>query len=99
VLEPDDERQLAADLFNHICELLETPDRTSAQDDRMIHAAHASRFLWENVGRPENMAIGEWQCSRVYSVLGRAEPATYHAQRALAICEGADIRGFVRASR
>jgi len=43
-LTPEGERRLAADLFNHTWELLETPERTPAQDDRMIHAAHASRF-------------------------------------------------------
>jgi hypothetical protein len=30
---------------------------------------------------------GEWLCSRVYAVLGRAEPALHHAERALAIAE------------
>ena len=28
-----------------------------------------------------------WQCSRVYCVLGRAEPALYHARFVLDICE------------
>jgi hypothetical protein len=34
-----------------------------------------------------NLARGEWQVSRVYATLGRAEPALYHAQRCLAYCE------------
>jgi hypothetical protein len=49
-LAPDEERRLAADLFNHTWELLETPDRTPAQDDRMIHAPRAARFHREQVG-------------------------------------------------
>ncbi len=97
-LAPDEERRLAADLFNHTWELLETSDRTAAQDDRMIHAAHASRFHWEQVGDATNLVVGEWQCARVYAVLGHAEPATYHARRALAICDEAGITGFFRAS-
>ena len=36
----------------------------------MVHAAHASRYHWGEVGGPEQLAIGEWQCARVYSVLG-----------------------------
>jgi DNA-binding transcriptional MerR regulator len=64
-------RQLAVDLFNHVWSLLETPDRTPMQDDEMLHAAHASRFHWGEVGEPANLARGEWQCSRVYAVLGR----------------------------
>ena len=41
----------------------------------MLHAAHASRFHWGEVGEPVNFARGEWQISRVYAVLGRPEPA------------------------
>jgi DNA-binding transcriptional MerR regulator len=82
-----DRRQLAVDLFNHVWTLIETPGRTPMQDDEMIHAAHASRFHWGEVGQPENLARGEWQCSRVYALLRRAEPALWHARRCLAVCE------------
>jgi DNA-binding transcriptional MerR regulator len=85
--EVPDERQLAADLFNGVWTLLETEDRTLSQDDRMLHTAHASRYHWEQVGGPRHLARGEWLCSRVYAVLGRAEPALYHAGRALDLCE------------
>jgi hypothetical protein len=53
----------------------------------LIHAAHASRYHWEKVGVAVNRSRGEWLCSRVYSVLGRAEPALWHAQRCLAIID------------
>lgn len=88
------ERQVAVDLFNHVWTLLETPDRTPMQDDEMLHAAHASRHHWGQVGEPVNLARGEWQCSRVYAVLGRAEPALWHARRCLAICEEHGIGDF-----
>ena len=68
------ERQLASDLFNLVWTLLEQAGRTTEDDDRMLHAAHASRYHWGQVGGPEQLAIGEWQCARVYSVLGRASP-------------------------
>lgn len=80
-------RRLAIDLFNHAWTLLETVDRTADQDDEMLHAAHASRYHWGEVGDAANRARGEWQCSRVYVALGRAEPALHHARRCLAICE------------
>jgi hypothetical protein len=35
----------------------------------MIHSAHASRYHWQAVGDASDKAIGEWQISRVYSVL------------------------------
>jgi DNA-binding transcriptional MerR regulator len=82
-----DERQLAVDLFNGVWRLMETEDRTPAQDDRMLHMAHASRYHWEQVGAPANLARGEWLCSRVYAVLGRAEPARHHATRVREICQ------------
>jgi hypothetical protein len=87
-------RQLAVDLFNHVWALLETPDRTPMQDDEMLHAAHASRHHWAEVGEPVNLARGEWQCSRVYAVLGRSEPAMWHARRCLALCEEHGIGDF-----
>ena len=93
-LDPETERKLAAGLFNHVWTLLETADRTPEQDDEMLHAAHASRHHWAQVGAPVNLARGEWQCSRVYAVLGRAEPALHHARRCLAICERHGIGDF-----
>jgi DNA-binding transcriptional MerR regulator len=96
-MEPSEERSLAAGLFNETWRLLERTDRRSEDDDRMIHAAHASRFHWGNVGEPENLAIGEWQVSRVYAVLGRAEPSRYHAERALEICREHNIGDFALA--
>ena len=78
-------RDLAVALYNHVWTLLEVPNRTPAQDDEMLHAAHASRYHWSLAeGAHEiNLGRGEWQCSRVYAVLGRAEPALWHARRCL----------------
>jgi len=36
---------------------------------------------------PAHLARGEWQVSRVYTVLGRPEPALHHAGRVLDICK------------
>jgi len=80
------ERRLAADLFNRVWTLLEAPARTDAGDEEMLHAAHASRHHWGEVGEPRHLARGEWQCSRVYAALGRPEPALHHAHRCLEIC-------------
>ena len=82
-----DEKALAIRLFNGVWEYLGRENRTPADDDTMLHMAHASRFHWGNVGTPENLARGEWQCSRVYAALGRAEPSLHHAGRVLRICQ------------
>lgn len=82
-----DHRQLGVDLFNHVWTLLEQPERTADEDDTMLHAAHASRHHWGQVGEPRHLARGEWQISRVYAVLDRGEPALHHARRCLEILE------------
>jgi hypothetical protein len=93
-LEPDTQRKLASELFNYTWTLLEKGDRTERESDLMIDAAHASRFFWEEIGQPVNHARGEWQISRVYATVDRAEPALVHAQRCLEICEENGIGDF-----
>jgi DNA-binding transcriptional MerR regulator len=90
----DEERRLAGHLFNAVWELLETDDRTAEDDDKMLHAAHASRYHWGQVGSPPHLARGEWQCSRVYAVLRRPEPCLHHAQRVLDICRAEALADF-----
>jgi len=84
-----DQRLLAAQLFNETWRLMEQEERTREEEDRMLHTAHASRYHWEQVPgvTPAHLARGEWQVSRVYAVLGRAEPALHHAGRVLDICQ------------
>ena len=84
---PEEERQLAVDLFNRAWTLMETHERTEEQDDELINTAHASAYHWTQVGTPANRARSEWQLSRAYSVLDRPEPALHHARRCLAYCE------------
>jgi tellurite resistance protein len=89
-------RALGAALFNQVWALLEQEERTPSETDEMIHAAHASRFHWSRAddATPVHLARGEWQCSRVYAVLGRAEPSLWHARRCLAINEANQIADF-----
>jgi hypothetical protein len=78
-------RQLGVDLFNEVWRLMETRE----DDERMLHAAHASAYHWSKAPEcePKNRARSEWQMSRVYAALGRGEPALHHARRCLEICE------------
>jgi hypothetical protein len=91
---PDVHRRLGVELFNATWGLLDRSQRTPDEDDEMIHMAHASRWHWGKVGAPVNLARGEWQISRVYAVLGRAEPSLHHARRCLAICQANGIGDF-----
>ncbi|MEO8638337.1 MAG: hypothetical protein ABI458_00320 [Chloroflexota bacterium] len=101
VLEPAQHRAEGVALFNAVWDMLDAPDRTPAQDDQMVHAAHASRWHWSQAGElggNQQRAIGEWQCSRVYSILGRGEPALHHAGACLAICEESGLGDWVVAA-
>ncbi|HXG26216.1 MAG TPA: helix-turn-helix domain-containing protein [Candidatus Binatia bacterium] len=87
-------RQLGKDLYNLAWTLMEKPDRTPAEDDELVQAAHASAFHWSRGGGTlANAARGQWQIARVYSALGRGEPAVWHAQRCLALAEAAVAAG------
>jgi DNA-binding transcriptional MerR regulator len=90
-IEQDERRQVATDLFNETWTMMERTDRTPDDDLRMLHMAHASRFHWGEIGTASHRDKGEWQVSRVYTVLGRAEPALFHARACLRICEENDI--------
>jgi DNA-binding transcriptional MerR regulator len=90
----EDERKLAASLFNATWDLMEKENRTRDEDDAMLHMAHASRHHWGQVGTQPNFARGEWQCSRVYAVLRRPEPCLHHAQRVLDICREQNLGDF-----
>jgi tetratricopeptide (TPR) repeat protein len=84
-----DHRQLGVALYNGCWPLLEKADRTTEEDDELLHQAHASAYHWLKAPEcePKNRVRAEWLCSRVYSSLGRAEPALHHAERALAIAQ------------
>lgn len=81
--EKDTHQKFAIDLFNLTWDLIEKEGRNEVETDRMIHAAHASRYHWEVVGEAENIARGEWLVSRVYALLTRIEPCLYHAKACL----------------
>ena len=88
----------AVNLFNRVWELMEKEDRSAEGTDEMIHAAHASVYHWSQVGTAQNIAVGEWQVSRMYTVLNRPEPALAHIRRCLEITEAENVTGFYLAS-
>jgi hypothetical protein len=83
--QPIDHRRLGVDLFNETWRLI----RSREDDEAMVNAAHASAYHWSRAAdcRPENRARSHWQLSRVYTIVGRAEPALHHARSCLDLCE------------
>lgn len=87
-------KKMAVDCFNKTWEYIEKDDRTPLDDEMMICSAHASRYHWGQIGEEINFQRGEWQISRVYSILKRAEPAQFHAKLCLELTEKNDFKGF-----
>jgi DNA-binding transcriptional MerR regulator len=87
-LDRDAHRRLGIDLFNRTWRFIEKEGRTTAEDDEMLHCAHASAYHWLHGGGTDaNRARSEWQCSRVHALLGQAEGALHHARRCLELVE------------
>ena len=80
-MENDRHKALGAALYNKTWELF------GGDSDTLIHTAHASAYHWMQVGTAANRARSEWLCARVYSELGRGEPALHHARRCLELVE------------
>lgn len=80
-------RWFSADCFNRVWSLLDKPDRTPDECERMISLAHASLAHWRERAdcTPQNLSIGFWQVSRVHAVLGQAENARHYARLCLDI--------------
>lgn len=94
-LTESEHQEIGISLFNRVWELMDLPDRSPAEVDEMIHAAHASSYHWGASHPPAvNLARGEWQISRVYCILQRPESAVWHAQRSLEICLQNNIGDF-----
>lgn len=76
-------RHFAPACFNRVWELLEKPDRTPAENDEMLLAAMSSVWHWSQHPecQPRNLAVGYWQISRVYAVLGNGLEARRFAAR------------------
>jgi len=80
---PGGRRLEAIAAFNRAWELIESTERSPADDDEMLAAAFASRYLWESVGGDEQRAVGDWQIAHVASRLGYTDLALSRAARAL----------------
>jgi hypothetical protein len=84
----------AVELNNLVWEFLGKENRTSQEDEKMIHAAHASCYHWSIIGAPINLQRGEWLISHVYAYLNRAEPAVHHAKKCMELTEEHGFKDF-----
>ncbi len=88
-------RALAPEAFNHTWELLDRSDLTRSEEEEMLSSAFAQRFHWYQVGEPRNLAIADWQVSRVAAVLGYSDLALRFGERSLEVCREHGLDAFV----
>jgi hypothetical protein len=89
-LTPEEHRLLGVELYNGTWALIEREDRTPEDDDEMLHRAHASAYHWLHAPHTAaNRARSQWLCSRVHAITGQPEGALHHAERCLALVQGA----------
>lgn len=72
---------------SRVWELLEMPERSQAEDEEMIHAAHASLYHWMQIGMVQHHQRGLWMIARVHVALGHAAEALRYARRCLELTE------------
>lgn len=91
--------RFAREFNQEVWQLLSRADRTTADDLRMIEAAHASLMHWRYAGTAVHQQRGHWLLSRVYAVVGDGAQALRHAQACMALTEGPDpgFKDFDRA--
>lgn len=85
-------REFAVSCFNGAWDLIDSENRTAADDTEMLLLSMTSRWHWAHAGGPEQIATGDWQVSHVASLLGLGDLALRFAQAALeaATAEGWD---------
>jgi hypothetical protein len=73
--------------FNRAWDLIDKPDRTPEDNERMIHLAHAALWHWSE--RPDctskNFSIGYWQLSRIYALVGEGSHSAKYGRICLEI--------------
>ena len=88
-------RKTAVDCFNETWKYIRKKRRTSDDDHMMLNLAHASRYHWGLVGGPTNLAVGDWQISRVYASLGQSVLALRFAKSSLQTCQKNQLKDIL----
>ena len=94
--EPSVHVEQSVDCFNQVWKLLQRDSRRPEQDRLMLAMAHASLYHWLRRPdcNPRNVSIGQWQVSRVASVLGRSSEAVAYAADCLKTSKEANLDSF-----
>jgi hypothetical protein len=82
--------KIAKETNNGIWPILDAENPSIENLEEALHMAHTSTFHWSKIGKPVNIARGEYMISRVLSALGRGKSSLAHAEKSLRIAEGTE---------
>ncbi|WP_197489774.1 VOC family protein [Rossellomorea aquimaris] len=93
---PYSHKQLAVYCFNQVWEFLDKRELTDADKEEMVHLCHTSLWHWNQVENhtSQNLSVGYWQLSRVYSVVGNGEQALIYGQKCLTVSTNENLEPF-----
>ncbi|MFH1568118.1 MAG: hypothetical protein ABIL09_08980, partial [Gemmatimonadota bacterium] len=74
----------AIECNNRAWQLSEQPRRSPAENEQMLHAAHAAAFHWAQVGTELHQARARMLLGHVCAAVGQGQPALAYAGRSLA---------------
>ena len=78
-------RFFSAECFNRAWDLMDKSGRTAQEDEEMIRLSLTSQWHWSQ--RPDctatSLAVGYWQTSRIYALLGQADNARRYGHLSL----------------
>ena len=75
-----------------VWELLSKSDRSQAENDAMVQAAHASMYHWAQIGKELQLQRGHWLLAHVYTTLERPEAALYHANYCFQLTQNFEVQ-------
>ncbi|UCC80498.1 MAG: hypothetical protein JSW64_03795 [Candidatus Zixiibacteriota bacterium] len=85
-------KYFSAHCFNRAWDMIDKKDRTAEENERMINLAQASIWHWTEREdcTDQNLSIGYWQASRVYSLVGQADNARRYGNLSLEKSDGGE---------
>jgi hypothetical protein len=91
-------RFFSAECFNRAWDLIDKPSRAPDEDQTMLQLGLVSLWHWTQRSdrKPINLSVGNWQVSRIYTLLGQADPARQYGQTSLHLSQEAGDFPFYR---
>jgi hypothetical protein len=83
-------KKIATKTNGGVWSVLDKKSPTKEELGNALEMAHTSLYHWKQIGKPINLARGEYMISRVLSDMGNGDAALFHAERTLKMTEDAD---------